>query len=99
MRLGGDLDRIWTVEAAQALAWRSWEGEMVLYDDRTGDIHHFDVASAAIVERLLSGPRSLQELISLAADKLQVVADSELEAMVREILRVLGEKRVAAPAP
>ena len=90
---------MWTVEAPEALAWRSWDGEIVLYDDRTGDIHHFDVASTAIFEGILSEPRALRDLISLTADRLQVVTDSELEGMVREILRVLSEKRLAAPIP
>jgi PqqD family protein of HPr-rel-A system len=99
MTLAGDPYRMWTVEAPQELAWRSWDGEIVLYDDRTGDIHHFDVASAAIFERILLEPRSLPDLIVSTADRLQVVADDELEDMVREILRVLGEKRVVAPVP
>jgi len=95
----GDLDRMWTIEAPQALAWRSWDGEILLYDDRTGDVHHLDVASAAIFESVLTGPRSLRDLVASTADRLEVVTDSELDGMVREILRVLSQKRVVAPAP
>jgi hypothetical protein len=99
MAAAGDLDRMWTVEAPQAWAWRSWDGEVMAYDDRTGDVHHFDVASAAVFETVLTEPRSLRDLVASTADRLRVVIDSELEGMVREILRVLGEKRVVAPAP
>jgi hypothetical protein len=92
-----ELDRVWMVEASREFSWRRWDGEIVLYDDRTGDIHHFDVAGATIFEQLLSGPRPVRDLVSLTADRLRVVGDSELAGMVWEILMALREKHVAVP--
>lgn len=97
MSAAGDLDRMWTVEQPQQFAWRSWDDEVVLYDDRTGDTHYFDAASTVVFEQLLLGPQSLRELLCLMAQRLHVIADGELEAMVENILLILREKRVAAP--
>jgi len=91
-------EQYWTVEAPQALAWFSWDTETVLYDERSGDIHYFDEAISTIFERIVQGPRSFDDLVIFAADRLQVVADSEMEAMVSEILMILRDKQVVTPA-
>jgi len=81
----------------QALAWFSWDSEVVLYDERTGNIHYFDEATSTIFERIAQAPCSFGDLVSFAADQLQVVADSEMAAMVDEILMILRDKQIVAP--
>jgi len=93
-----DIDGNWWVHRADALEWRSWDEEVVLYDERSDETHHFDVATAAVFETLAARPASMRELAAVLADKLQVQADAELARMVAEIVRVLHEKRIISVA-
>lgn len=46
--------------------WRDWEGEIVAYNDRTGDTHHFADLAAWLFRLLAEAPLS-EEAIALAA--------------------------------
>ena len=93
-----DVDGNWWVPRADALEWRSWDEEVVLYDERSDEIHHFDLATAAVFETLAARPASMRELATVLADKLQVQADGELALMLAEIVRMLREKRIISVA-
>lgn len=92
------IDDKWSIPCADALEWRSWDEEIVLYDERSDETHHFDIATAAVFETLAEKPTSVRELATVLADKLQVQADGELASMVAEIVRMLHEKRIIAVA-
>ncbi len=83
---------IWSVQRTDDLAWRAWDGDVLLYDARTGDLHYFDAATSAVLLPLLGRPCARQELVLAAAEALDVVADAEAAAMVDEILRTLRWK-------
>jgi PqqD family protein of HPr-rel-A system len=89
-----DSDDQWWIPDADALAWRSWDDEIVLYDDRSDETHHFNVATAAVFETLAVRPASTQELATMLAERLEVRVDDELVAMVCEIVRILREKHI-----
>ena len=91
-----DRDDQWWVPDAKALAWRTWDDEIVLYDDRSDETHHFNVATAAVFETLAAEPASLRELAAMLADRLQVRADDELIGMVCEIVQILQEKHIVS---
>jgi PqqD family protein of HPr-rel-A system len=89
-----DRDDQWWVPRADALAWRTWDDEIVLYDDRSDETHHFDAATAAVFETLVAKPASMHELTTMLADRLQVRVDGELASMVREIVLILHAKHI-----
>jgi PqqD family protein of HPr-rel-A system len=91
-----DVDDKWWIPCADALEWRSWDEEIVLYDDRSDETLHFDIATTAVFETLAAIPASVRELATVLADKLQVQADGELTRMVAQIIRMLHDKRIIA---
>ena len=90
------MDEQWWVPDPNALEWRSWDGEVVLYDERSGEILYFDPETSAIFEMLTTAPTSLHDLTTELADELQVQADGELEGMVATIVRMLHGKHIVA---
>lgn len=93
-----DPDSTWRIACADALEWRSWDEEIILYDERSDETHHFDIATAGVFEALEEKPASVRDLAAVLADKLQVQPDGELVSMVTEIVRILHEKRIIAVA-
>jgi PqqD family protein of HPr-rel-A system len=84
----------WWIPRPETLAWRTWDEEIILYDERADETHHFDIATAAVFEALVAKPASLRELVRMLADRLQVRADDELASMVCQIVRMLDEKHL-----
>jgi PqqD family protein of HPr-rel-A system len=90
---------LWTIAAPADFAWRAWDGEVLLYDARSGDVHAFDAAAGAVLIPLFERPMRTDELACAAAAALGVAADAELEALVAETLRLLRNKEIATVAP
>jgi len=84
----------WWVPRADTLAWRTWDEEIVLFDDRSDETHHFDIATAAVFEMLVAKPASMRDVAAMLADRLQVQTDGELVGMVHEIVRILHDKHI-----
>ncbi len=59
----------WRVASPAALSWRSWAGEIVVYDDGSGDTHYLEPLAAEVFERLLDAPADLDELAAAVVDK------------------------------
>ncbi len=55
--------------------WREWDGEIVAYNDRTGDTHHFADLAAWLFRLLATAPAD--------ADAITAAADSEIELPAR----------------
>ncbi len=67
------------------------DGEAVIYDERSGELHHLN-PSATLVFGLLDGTATVRELAAEVADAFGVPADqveSEIRALIRR-LRSLG---------
>jgi hypothetical protein len=58
---------------ADGLVWRSWDGEVVVYDDRSGDTHRL-AARTAIVFLALQSPAAAEDSDSLDAEILDGLA-------------------------
>jgi PqqD family protein of HPr-rel-A system len=74
-----------------------WDDGLVLYDSRSDEIHRFDSLTGEVFDELRSRPRRLADLVAAMSERLEVVADQELEELVAEILRILSSKNIAAP--
>jgi len=61
------------------------DGEIIVYDERDGDLHHLNSA-AAVVFQLLDGTSTAVELAASIAEAFEVRAD-EVESQVRTVIR------------
>lgn len=92
-------DMMWRVVPDHATAWRAWDGEMVVYDDISGDTLKLDVIMAASFQRLLRGPATTSELVEGLAELLEMDEDPRLRRLVEIALErfVLCDLAVAEP--
>lgn len=70
---------------------------MVVYDGRRDEIHCFDDLTAEVFIELRAAPRRVSQLVSALSSRLDVAADTELEALVHEILANLDSNQLAVP--
>jgi PqqD family protein of HPr-rel-A system len=85
---------VWRVPPPGAVAWREWDGEAVLYDERTGATHRLGLA-AAVVWRTIAEAKSGASHPSIAtslesADLADGETASELAKAIIEDLERLG---------
>ena len=92
-------DSSWRLVAPDALASRSWDDELVLYNHVTGDTHHLSVLGHAVMTILASHPSgiALAALVRGIADDAGTSADGELAEVVERTLAHLAELRLATP--
>jgi hypothetical protein len=67
-----------------------------VYDERSAEICQFDALTGVIFEELRAGGRPVAGLVTALSERLEVVADMELERLVVEILSLLNSKDLAA---
>lgn len=65
-------DATGTWRIAQAVDWRAWNGEIVAYNDRSGDTHHFADFAGWLFARLAAAPGDVKSLTSAATDTLEL---------------------------
>ena len=83
---------------AGELAWRRWEGELVVFNPLSGATHVLDVASAEVLHALMAGPTGRDDLAGRLATLLEVEAGAEARAATDKILEDLDRLGLAEPA-
>ena len=85
--------------AVDALASRTWDDELVVYNEVTGSTHHLSVLGRAVMTTLLSHPSGIaaSALVRGIADDAGTAADDELADAVLRTLAHLAELRLATP--
>ena len=68
----------WRINTAHALSWRSWDGEMVIYDDLSGDTLKLEVLMAEAFRHLQKAPATLAELTAYLAEAFELEDDTRL---------------------
>ncbi len=74
----------WRVASPAALSWRSWAGEIVVYDDGSGDTHYLEPLAAEVFERLLEAPADVDELADRVTSSLAIDRDDGLGLIARQ---------------
>jgi PqqD family protein of HPr-rel-A system len=69
----------------QDLAVVELDGEAVIYDESTGDLHHLN-PTATIIFNLFDGTATVKELASLIEEEFQVPA-SDVEKQIRGLVK------------
>ena len=68
------------------VAWREWDGEIVAYNDRTGDTHHFADMAAWLFRLLATAARSDEAIATAAANEIELPASVDRSAAIRRTL-------------
>jgi len=84
----------WSIRSNVRLNTRQYSDEFVVYCIPSGDTHHFDPLSMAILEALLHSQKNTQEIIKSVADQLNYYVDDELQQHVVQVLNVLHRKKL-----
>jgi PqqD family protein of HPr-rel-A system len=66
--------------------WREWDGEIVAYNDRTGDTHHFADLAAWLFRKLAEAPATKTEIAAIAADEIELPAAIDGDAALARTL-------------
>src|SRR5215469_10366757 len=65
-------DATGTWRIAAAVDWRAWDGEIVAYNDRSGDTHHFADFAGWLFARLAATPGDVPSLTAAATDAVEL---------------------------
>lgn len=79
--------------------WRDWDGEIVAYNDRTGDTHHLADLPAWVFRRLAAAPASAEEIIAAARDEIDLAANTDHRAALTRSIDLLERLGLLAAAP
>lgn len=74
-------DEIWRVNREHASSWRSWDGEVVVYDDLSGDTMKLDVVMAEAFRCILGTPATQTQLVEHLASVFDLEADLRLQRL------------------
>ena len=80
---------LWTGPASHAVAWREWDGEVVLYDDATGDTHHLDALGGEVLLTLIAHPQGIR-ITQILRDIGDGIDDPDVVRLASEVERVLA---------
>ena len=89
----------WRIAPGQTLRHRNWQGEVVLYNDLSGDTHLLDESALHLLQALRSGPAVEPELaagVRTAFDgEVGEVADASVAQLLAELEALALVERVA----
>jgi PqqD family protein of HPr-rel-A system len=66
--------------------WREWDGEIIAYNDRTGDTHHFADLSAWLFRFLTRGAASDAMIAAAVANEIELPAAIDRDAVIARTL-------------
>lgn len=93
----------WWAAPADALAWREWDGEVVVFDQKTGGTHLLGELGGEILRRLIAADRgaTIETLAAgLAAEPGDGDVDTDWTGAIADVLcefARLGLARAEAP--
>jgi PqqD family protein of HPr-rel-A system len=68
--------------------WREWDGEIIAYNDRTGDTHHFADLSAWLFIRLTRSALSDAAIAACIADEVELPPAIDQGAVIARTLEL-----------
>lgn len=93
--------RTWRALAPEAIASRSFDDELVLYNGVTGSTHYLSVLGRSVMLAVLAHPSglALEALVRRVAEDSSVGADDALAQSVERTLAELSDLRLVTSAP
>jgi PqqD family protein of HPr-rel-A system len=78
--------------------WREWDGEIIAYNDRTGDTHHFADLSAWLFCLLTRAPASDAAIAAAAANEIELPPAIDRGAVIARTLDLFARLDLLAAA-
>ena len=79
----------WQISRQHAGTWRSWDGEIVIYDDMSGDTMKLDIIMSEIFRFMLQMPATQAEITHHLASALDLKVDEQLRHLTATALHRL----------
>ena len=79
----------WRITPGQTLRHRNWQGEIVLYNDLSGDTHLLDESALHLLQTLQSGPLAERELAARVRAAFEAEDGEVDDASVAQLLAEL----------
>ena len=94
-------NRTWRAFAPEAIASRTFDDELVLYNGVTGSTHYLSVLGRSVMLAVLAHPSglALEALVRRVAEDSSVGADDALAQLVERTLAELSDLRLVTSAP
>jgi PqqD family protein of HPr-rel-A system len=86
---------VWQIIRPDALTWRCWDGDYVIFNALSGMTHTLDVTAGTVFELALQGPATADELRARLAAFLGQEAPAPLTGAVDETLARLDQLGLA----
>ena len=88
---------IWQPVRPEAISWREWDDEFVVYNDDSGSTHHLNVLGGEMLLALLHHPAGIDEAVLLAevAQRFDAADNGVAEAEMRRVLDQFRELQIA----
>jgi PqqD family protein of HPr-rel-A system len=88
----------WGVPAANALAWRNWGDEFLVYHTASGQTHHLNFLAGEALRSLEAEAADVSELVRRLANQFEIAEDSPPLQMIDRLVRELDELGLIAPS-
>ena len=93
-----DHETRWQPLRPQALCWREWDDEFVVFNDDTGSTHHLNALGGEVMLALLRHPDGIavRDVVRDLETRFDTAADVELSSEIEHALRQLATLEIAA---
>ncbi len=88
----------WAVPSANALVWRTWDDESLVYNTVSGQTHHFNLLAGEALRSLEAEAADVCELIRRLANQFEIAEDSPPLQMIDRLIGELDELGLIAPS-
>ena len=89
-------DRRWGLPEDVRLLWKSWDEEVIVFNQASGQTHLLDALSAEVLRELEQRPWTMADLVALFADRYELNPE-ELGDRLTGICRRFDELGLAEP--
>jgi PqqD family protein of HPr-rel-A system len=89
-------DRRWGLPENVGLLWKSWDEEVIVFNQASGQTHLLDALSAEVLRELEQHPRTMADLATLFANRYELDSE-ELGDRLTGICRRFDELGLAEP--
>jgi PqqD family protein of HPr-rel-A system len=86
------------VPDVNALVWRMWEDEFLVYNTTSGQTHHLNLLAGEALRSLEAEAAHERELVRRLADQFEIAEDSAPLQMIVGLIRELDELGLIAPS-
>ena len=87
----------WAVPDPNALVWRTWDDEFLVYNTASGQTHYFNLLAGEALRSLEAEAADVCELIRRLANQFEIAEDSPPLQMIDRLICELDELGLIAP--